>query len=101
MSKIWNCLELEYKHCSMGHLMVVDNLEQFNITGNGLTTLAENVFDILVSLLTIDLTQNDVTEFSPDIFSRLSHLTKMKTDSYIFCSLKPEYVAAEKCYPKK
>ncbi|CAC5409404.1 unnamed protein product [Mytilus coruscus] len=76
------------------------NLETFNITGNGLTTVEENVFDVLVSLLTIDLTQNDVTKFSLDIFSRLSHLTQMKTDSYIFCCLKPKSVSAENCYPK-
>ncbi|XP_071128650.1 G-protein coupled receptor GRL101-like [Mytilus edulis] len=78
----------------------LENLEQLNITRNGLTTVEEHVFDVLVSLLTIDLTQNDVTEFSPDIFSRLFHLTKMKTDSYIFCCLKPESVSTENCFPK-
>ncbi|CAG2192079.1 unnamed protein product [Mytilus edulis] len=78
----------------------LDNLETFNITGNGLTTVEENVFDGHVSLLTIDLTQNDVTKFSHGIFSRLSHLKKMKTDSYIFCCLKPESVSAENCFPK-
>ncbi|CAC5369999.1 unnamed protein product [Mytilus coruscus] len=78
----------------------LENLETFNITGNGLTTVEKNAFDGLVSLLTIDLTQNDVTTFSLDIFSRLSHLTKMKTDSYIFCCLKPKSVSAENCFPK-
>ncbi|XP_052071165.1 G-protein coupled receptor GRL101-like [Mytilus californianus] len=68
--------------------------------GNGLTTVEKNGFDGLVSLLFIDLRQNDVTKFSPDIFSRLSHLTQMKTDSYIFCCLKPESVSADNCFPK-
>ncbi|CAC5370001.1 unnamed protein product [Mytilus coruscus] len=78
----------------------LENLEKFNITGNGLTTVEKNGFDGLASLLSIDLRQNDVTKFSSDIFSRLSHLTQMKTDSYIFCCLKPESVSAENCFPK-
>ncbi|XP_052071161.1 G-protein coupled receptor GRL101-like [Mytilus californianus] len=78
----------------------LENLETLIITGNGLTNVEKKGFDGLVSLMIIDLTGNDVTEFSLDIFSRLSHLTEIKTDSYIFCCLKPESVFADKCYPK-
>ena len=100
-----NVKDLELSGTRMKTLFIgtfngLGNLETLNITGNGLTTLDENVFDELVSLLTIDMTQNDLTKFSHGIFSSLSHLTKMKTDSYIFCCLKPESVSAENCYPK-
>ena len=77
-----------------------EKLEILNISGNGLTTIDNNVFEGL-SLIDLDISSNNIVEFPLDLFSGLEQMSKMKTDNYIFCCIRPPTMMEGKCYPPK
>jgi Leucine-rich repeat (LRR) protein len=55
-----------------------EKLEILNISGNGLTTIDNNVFEGL-NLIDLDISSNNIVEFPLDLFSGLEQMSKMKT----------------------
>lgn len=83
----------------VGSFAGLDSIKNLHVTNNKLITVENNAFDSLGSLDLLDLRGNQILEFSEGIFLGLSNLTKLYTDAYMFCCLKPEKVTEENCLP--
>ncbi|XP_033746496.1 G-protein coupled receptor GRL101-like [Pecten maximus] len=77
----------------------LDSIQSLRVTDNGLTKVEDDAFASLSSLAVLDMRGNEIIEFSDGIFRGLSNLTKLYTDTYMFCCLKPENVTDANCFP--
>ncbi|XP_060063809.1 uncharacterized protein LOC132544254 [Ylistrum balloti] len=77
----------------------LDSIQVLHVTDNRLTKVEDDAFASLSSLSVLDIRGNAIKEFSDGIFRGLSNLTKLYTDAYMFCCLKPEKVTEANCFP--
>lgn len=72
-------------------------VSHLNLSSNDIRFISDYAFHNLTELTVLDLRKNKIEQFSSKIFFGLSKLTKLYTDSYAFCCLKPSSV--QECLP--
>lgn len=73
-------------------------VSHLNLSANDIRFISDYAFYNLPELTVLDLRRNKIEQFSSKIFFGLSKLTKLYTDSYAFCCLKPSSV--QECLPR-
>lgn len=95
-------LDLSYNRIHAIHkdtFLGLQRLVKLTLRGNNLYSIQNGGFRGIPQLKYIDLSLNVIDEFSDKIFSDLTNLNDMMTDSYVFCCLRPESVEEQNCKP--
>ena len=79
----------------------LQKLTYLNLSMNNAKRVLPNAFKGIGDLNVLDISTNEIVDFSPDIFKDLSSLSFLKSDSYVFCCLKPSGVSEDNCLPKE
>ena len=75
-------------------------LRILDLTNNVIHDLASNAFELLF-VDKLFLNGSDIMAFSPDMFSGIQSVNLIKSDKFLFCCIRPSYLAEENCLPQK
>ena len=97
---------LKLQSLSIGYLQVdtfhgLQSLTHLNISHNNIHGIDASAFRGLNNLEVLDMSDNDILDFSPGIFGGLSSMLSLRTDSYMFCCIRPESVSQANCFPQQ
>ena len=75
-------------------------LEFLDLSKNVIHDVANNAFELLF-VSNLYLNGSEILSFSVDMFTGIQSVNLIKSDTYLFCCIRPSYLAEEDCYPHK
>ena len=92
--------DLHIGHIAQNAFAHMNKQSAFDITYSIIESVEENAFGDLHTS-TLDLETSEIFVFSPLMFERLSNVSKLITNAYRFCCIRPYYLPEKNCFPHK